>query len=118
MPKLGLASSKTFRVLVKLVFVSSILIPLFSELYITVHYAEVMPRSPEPQTGRTYPMNAQYGGTIYVSRAELDRRDFVRYKLDPISGVVTMLCFGTEGGVAAWSGWWTNPQKPYSGPFY
>jgi len=58
-------------------------------------------------------MNAQYGGAIYVSRADLDLRDFVRYKLDPVSGVVTMLCIG----VAAWSGWWLNPRKPYSGLF-
>ncbi len=105
-----LASNKTFRALVMIVFASSIFAPGFAELYVRFHYAEVMPRSAQPGTGRIYPLPAQYGGTIYVNKTELDRRDFLIHRLEPISAMIMMLCFG----VAAWSGWWLNPAKPYS----
>ena len=106
-----LRSSKSLRAAVTIVFMAAICISGFSELYIRFHYAAVMPRSPQPGIGRVYPMPAQYGGTIYVNKAELDRRDFVRYDLDPISMVIAILCFS----VGAWLGWWPNGRKPFAG---
>lgn len=106
-----LRSSKALRTGLLIFCLAIISLTGFSELYIRFHYAEVMPRSPQPETGRIYAMPAQYGGTIYVSKAELDRRDFVKYSLEPISGVVVLLCFA----VAAWLGWWPNRPNPYAG---
>jgi hypothetical protein len=74
-----LRSSKALRTAVLALCLATISFTGLSALYIRFHYAEVMPRSPQPETGRIYPMPAQYGGTVYVSRAELDRSDFVKY---------------------------------------
>jgi len=106
-----LRSSKLLRAVVFTVCMAAVCIALFSDLYISFHYAAVMPRSPQPETGRVYAIPAQYGGTIYVSKTELDRRDFVRDVMAPISLVLVVLCFS----VGAWLGWWANAQRPYAG---
>lgn len=106
-----LRSSKALRTAVLALCLATISFTGLSALYIRFHYAEVMPRSPQPETGRIYPMPAQYGGTVYVSRAELDRSDFVKYRLEPISGVVVLLCFS----VGAWLGWWPKDRSPFAG---
>jgi hypothetical protein len=49
---------------------------LCGDLYIRFHYAAAMPRSPQLETGRIYPLAAQYGGTIYVNKVELGRHNF------------------------------------------
>ena len=59
-------------------------------IYIHIHYSDVMPHSPQPQTGRVYRMVVNHGTVIYVNKQELDRADFVFYDLFSV-GVV---CFG------------------------
>jgi hypothetical protein len=58
-----------------------------------------------------YAMPAQYGGTIYMSKAELDRRDFVRNDMALVSLVLVVLCFS----VGAWLGWWPKERSPFTG---
>jgi hypothetical protein len=78
-----------------------------ADLYISFHYAAAMPRTAQPETGRVYPVPAQYGGTVYVTQGELKRREFVRYDLTYIFGssVVLYACFGTT------LGWWPFSLK-------
>jgi len=62
-----------------------------AELYIRFHYAAVMPRAPQPETGRIYPIPAQYGGIIYVNECDLKRRDFVDNTMGSATGVIVVL---------------------------
>jgi hypothetical protein len=59
-----------------------------------------MPRSPQPETGRTYRITAQYGAAVYVNKQELDRLNFVKYDLTTLSGVGMLALFlvGTRLG--------------------
>ena len=68
------------------------------DLYIRFHYAAVMPRAPQSETGRIYPVPAQYGGTVYVNQLEFKRREFVRYEMTYMFGGVLLLyaCVGTR----------------------
>jgi hypothetical protein len=59
--------------------------------YIRFHYAEVMPRSPQTETGRVFPLPAQYGGTIYVNKTELERQQFIEYTLTNASILLAVL---------------------------
>jgi hypothetical protein len=101
-----LKSSKSLRSAVLFVAFAATCLSGSSELYLRFHYAGVMPRSPQAENGRVIPIPAQYGGTIYVTKAEFDRRDFVRYDIDPISFVLVILCFSA----GAWLGWWPNER--------
>jgi hypothetical protein len=73
---------------------------LAANVYVRFHYAAVMPRSPQRETGRIYPIPAQYGGVVYVNKRELDRRDFVRNDLATACAVGGILLFflGTRAG--------------------
>ena len=76
------------------------LVTLAAGIYIPFHYAAVMPRSPQPETGRIYPMKAQYQVVVYVNKRELDRWDFVKYDLLSASAVGAFVLFflGTRLG--------------------
>jgi hypothetical protein len=88
----------TRRVVMSIVFGLGFL-TLASNIYIRFHYASVMPRSPQPQSGRTYGIPAQYGGVVYVSKQELDRRDFVENDLVTVFGVGMILLVIVEAGL-------------------
>jgi len=47
-------------------------------IYIHIHYSDVMPHSPQPQTGRVYRMVVNHGTVIYVNKQELDRADTLK----------------------------------------
>ncbi len=78
-----------------------------SFIYIRFHYAAVMPKSPQPQTGRIYPIKAQYEVVVYINKEELEWHDFVEYDLTSISGGGGLLLFllGTRWG------WFKKGQK-------
>jgi hypothetical protein len=81
-----------------------------ANVYIRFHYAAVMPRSPQRESGKIYALPAQYGGVVYVNQQELDRRDFVRNDLGSASAVGGILLFllGTRAG-------WFERSKRHSG---
>jgi hypothetical protein len=106
-----LRQSKALRRAFLILVVSTGFLAVSANLYIRFHYAAVMPRSPQSETGRIYAVPAQYGGTVYVSRAELDRRNFVEDDLIPIFGVVMVLYFCVGTGL----GWWGARPKPGGG---
>ncbi len=95
-----LSKTKVVKIIL-ICFVGSMsVVTLFAMIHIPFHYAAVMPRSPQPETGRVYAIKAQYELIVYVNKKELDRRDFVEYKLMPITGVSAVLLFllGTRCG--------------------
>jgi hypothetical protein len=94
-------------VLLSLVAVSGFL-SICGDSYVRFHYAAVMPRVPQPETGRIYPVPAQYGGTIYLNQEELRLRDFVRYELTYIFVGSMILCFGIGTSL----GWWSVVPRP------
>ena len=84
---------------------------LTSGLYIEFHYSAVMPRSPQQESGRIYPMWFKSGGTVYVNRKERDRSDFVEYRQMPLFGLSMLFVFG----IGVHLGWWgIGPKGPYS----
>lgn len=88
-----LAKSKVVKIAL-VGFVSGMsLFTLAAMIYIPFHYAAVMPRSPQPETGRIYPIKAQYEVVVYVNKQELDRRDFVKYDLTTVTAVSGLLLF-------------------------
>jgi hypothetical protein len=87
------ARSKIVRNLVMGAVVTLGFVTLASDIYIRFHYAAVMPRSPQPQSGRIYGIPAQYGGVVYVNKKELELRNFVRETLTSIFGVSMLLAF-------------------------
>jgi hypothetical protein len=80
---------------------------LISGLYIEFHYSAVMPRTPQAETGRIYPMLFKGAGTVYVSRKERGRSDFVEYRLMPLFGLTMLLGFG----IGFRLGWWDISHK-------
>jgi hypothetical protein len=71
-----------------------ILFTVAAAIYIRFDYAAVMPRSPQPESGRVYPIKAQYGGVVYVNERELERYDFIKYDLMTVSAVSSLVVFG------------------------
>jgi hypothetical protein len=57
--------------------------------YVDTSYLATMPRTPQPETGRIYPVAAK-GVSVYVNRAELDRANFALKTL-PIIGLCCFL---------------------------
>ena len=92
--------------LVSVVF-GTVFFGLAANIYIPFHYAAVMPRSPQPETGRIYRVTAQYGAVVYVNKQELDRLDFVTYDLTIASGVGMIALFF----VGMRLGWFRNLRK-------
>jgi hypothetical protein len=90
-----MTSPKRWNKLAKTVFTTYVVafcfLTLISGLYIEFHYSAVMPRSPQPETGRIYPKWFKSGGTVYVNRKERDRSDFVEYPLMLLFGLSTLL---------------------------
>lgn len=97
--------------LIKIAFVSIVLGTVFfglaATIYIPIHYAAVMPRSPQPETGRIYRVTAQYGAVVYVNKQEFDRLEFVRYDLWIASAVGMLALFL----IAMRLGWFENLRK-------
>ena len=87
------ARAKTIRNLVVSSLATLAFVTLGSNIYIRFHYAAVMPRSPQTENGRVYPIPAQYGGVVYVNKKELDLRDFVQRTLMSIYGVSMLFVF-------------------------
>jgi hypothetical protein len=104
----NLKQSKALKRGFAILAISTGFIALAANLYIPFYYAAVMPRSPQPETGRIYAIPAQYGGAVYVNRVELDRRDFVSTYFFPVFGVVMVLYFS----VGTRLGWWQLRSKP------
>lgn len=80
-------------------------------IYVRFHYAAVMPRSPQPETGRIYPVKAQFEAVVYVNKQELQWRDFVEDDLPPVCGVGGILMFL----LGSYLGWFNKPPKSGSG---
>ena len=89
----SLAKSGFARKTVVCLLVGTVLFTVFAEIYIRVHYAAVMPRSPEPQTDRIYRTMAAFGTAVYVNKQEIDRVDFVNYDLVSVSGIFMLLLY-------------------------
>jgi hypothetical protein len=77
-----------------------VIFSLAANTYIPFRYAAVMPRSPQPETGRIYRIATQYGAVVYVSKQELNRFNFVRYDLAILSGIgmLGLFLLGTRFG--------------------
>src|ERR1700733_13906081 len=88
-----LAKSGVAKRTVVSLLVATVLFTVAAEIYIRVHYAAVMPRSPEPQTGRIYRTMAAFGTAVYVNKQEIDRVDFVNYDLMSVSAIFMLLLY-------------------------
>ena len=103
-----LRQNKALKLGFQILVICTGVIAVGATLYVPFHYAAVMPRAPQPETGRLFPIPAQYGGTIYVNRAELNCRNFVANYPMPIFGVIMVLYVSVGTRV----GWWTiRPRR-------
>lgn len=66
-----------FKVAVFGLFFGSTALFTFGTFYVRFHYLDVMPRSPQAEAGRIYPVKAQFGVTVYVNKKEREIRSFV-----------------------------------------
>jgi hypothetical protein len=57
----------------------------------SLYYLAVMPRLPEPLTGRTYRAGAAYNSAVYVSKGEFAWLNFLHYDLMSVVGVSVVL---------------------------
>ena len=73
--------------------VGTVVFTFAAEIYIRIRYAAVMPRSPEPQTGRVYRTMVAWGNVVYVNKQEIERVDFVNYDLMSVSGIFMLLLY-------------------------
>ena len=65
-------------------------------IYTPVHYYSVMPRIPQPQTGRLYPTMAAFGARVYVNQREHDWLDFLHYDLMSAFAVSMVLLYALK----------------------
>jgi hypothetical protein len=56
--------------------IGAVFVAVASFAYVQFHYAYDMPLSPQPTTGRTYPITAS-GMRVYVTKEEFERARFV-----------------------------------------
>jgi hypothetical protein len=68
-----------------------------------------MPRSAQPETGRVFAVPAQYGGTVYVNKRELELRSFVQIDGTAIFGMAMLLYFA----LGTTLGWWVTAPKHF-----
>jgi hypothetical protein len=56
-----------------------------------LYYSEVMPRSPEPLSGRIYRAGAAFNTAVYVKKTELDWLNFLNYDMMSLLGIGVVL---------------------------
>lgn len=58
-----------------------------------------MPRTPQPDVGRIYPLTMNHGTHVFVSRSELNRADFILNKVFfvGVCGVLVLVLLGNTG---------------------
>jgi hypothetical protein len=61
--------------------VVSVFSSILAFTYIHISYGTSMPRTPQPDAGRIYPLSVNHGTKVYVNRKELDRANFVVHKV-------------------------------------
>jgi hypothetical protein len=76
--------------------------------YVEFYYASVMPRSPQPQTGRIYQVDIPKMGIVYVTKREATRRDFVWFRIMPAYGLTMLLFAGLSSRYQ-----WYKPKLPW-----
>ena len=113
-PIMTMTSPSWWKKFAKTVFLAYLcalcLVTLISGLYIESHYSAVMPRNPQPETGRIYPIWFKTGGTVYVNQWERERSDFVKFRLFPLFGLSMLVGVG----MGIHRGWWdSGPKGPY-----
>lgn len=64
-----------------------------ASIYYDFHYAYTMPQTPQPQSGRIYPISVLHGSRVYVNKRELSRADFVFHDLFNIATASFFLLF-------------------------
>ena len=71
-----LVGGKWLKAAVFGIFFGTVAFGLIGMLYVRFHYQAVMPKSPQPATGRIYPVGAQYS-VVYVNKGEREFATFV-----------------------------------------
>jgi hypothetical protein len=106
-----LAGSKWLKVAVFGTFFGAVAIFLIGTIYVRFHYAVAMPSSPQPETGRIYPVKAQYGVVVYVNEREREFRSFVEEDMLVVAFVCGLLNFflGMRLG-------WFKKKPPWDSP--
>lgn len=62
-------------------------------IYFDVHYAYTMPQTPQPQTGKIYPISVLHGSRVYVNKQELAQANFVFHDLFNVATASFFLLF-------------------------
>jgi hypothetical protein len=63
-----------------------IIILIFAaRFFVPLHYAGVMPRQPEPQSGRVYRVAVGSGIVVFLNKREINLMDLLNYELSPVA---------------------------------
>ncbi len=88
------AGSKLLKVVVIGLVGGMLVFTFLATFSILFCYSMIMPRSPQPETGRIYRMRGpQYGNWVYVNKKELDRWNFIEDYMIPASGASALVLF-------------------------
>ncbi len=88
-----LSDNAAVRRILVIFLATTFLFTVAANIYIHIHYSDVMPESPQAQTGRIYRLVVNHGYVVYVNKQELDRANFVFYDLFGAGAA----CFGLLG---------------------
>jgi hypothetical protein len=71
--------------LLKRIIIALLIIGVFASIlsfaYIHMSYGASMPRTPQIESGRVYPLTVNHGTRVYVTQQELERANFVFHKV-------------------------------------
>jgi hypothetical protein len=105
-----LIKSNTVKIAASILVVALFIPTFFGLLYFCFYDAAYMPRSPQQEMGRIFPMHNKFAETVYVNQVEFERRNFVVDVLSPICALVMVFYVG----LGMKMGWWQTP--PYKFP--
>jgi hypothetical protein len=84
-------------------------------IYFDVHYAYTMPQTPQPQTGKIYPISVLHGSRVYVNKQELAQANFVFHDLFNVATASFFLLFFLVADLPElWRKARASPRRPES----
>jgi hypothetical protein len=87
------ANQKIIKRAILCLLAGTVRFTVIAGIYMRIHYAAVMPRSPEPQTGRIYGTMAALEAKADVNKKEIHRRYAIDYNLGAASVLIMFLVY-------------------------
>jgi hypothetical protein len=77
----------TKKLLLRTVAIGSFFAALSASIYFEFDFSKRMPRQPDPETARTYPVYVNHGYRVFVTESELSQMNTVNHILLPATAI-------------------------------